>query len=75
MRYKIRREILPYLAQGKTNKEIGRALGKSPATIHNQVHDIIVMFGAVDRGTAVINAVVSGDVSLDELKTWVKGGG
>jgi DNA-binding CsgD family transcriptional regulator len=49
-----RKEVLHWLARGKTNEEIGRIMGLSPLTLKNHVR-------------AVMRAMARGDLSIDEL--------
>jgi two-component system nitrate/nitrite response regulator NarL len=39
------REIIPFIAEGLTNKEIARSLGLGPTTIKNHVHNILEKLG------------------------------
>jgi DNA-binding NarL/FixJ family response regulator len=49
-------EVLALLAEGLTNKEIGRRLGISPATVKIHVARLISGLGAVNRTDAVVRA-------------------
>lgn len=49
-------EVLELLAQGLTNKEIGRRLGISPATVKIHVARAMDGLGAVNRTDAVVRA-------------------
>jgi len=44
------REIIPFIAQGLTNKEIARSLGLGPSTIKNHVHNILEKLQLRRRG-------------------------
>ena len=54
------REILPLLAQGHTNREIGALLHLSPGTVRNLVARIQGKMGARDRTHAVVLALARG---------------
>jgi len=44
------REIIPFIEQGLTNKEIARSLGVGPSTIKNHVHNILEKLQLRRRG-------------------------
>lgn len=48
------REVLDGVARGKTNKEIGRDLAISPATVKAHVERIIAKLGVADRTQAAV---------------------
>ena len=48
------REVLELIAQGRTNKEIARALSISPATVKAHVERIIAKLGVADRTQAAV---------------------
>jgi DNA-binding NarL/FixJ family response regulator len=50
------REVLELLADGQSNKEIGRALDLSPATVKTHVAQLIATFGAVNRTEVAVKA-------------------
>lgn len=54
------REILPLLAQGHTNREIGIELELRPGTVRNVVGRLLTKLGAKDRTHAVVLALASG---------------
>lgn len=54
------REVLNLLAQGKSNKEIARALDLSPATVKTHVAGLIAALGATNRTEAAAHARASG---------------
>ncbi|PDT14821.1 DNA-binding response regulator [Rhizobium sp. J15] len=54
------REVLTKVAEGLTNKEIGRALKISPGTVKIHVERIIAKLGAGDRTQAAVMAVRGG---------------
>jgi DNA-binding NarL/FixJ family response regulator len=54
------REILQYVAQGRSNPEIARELNLSPKTIANHVSNIFGKLQVSDRVQAVIRAREAG---------------
>ncbi len=54
------REILKLTAQGLTNREIGRELGRSEIAIKKRLQVIFAKLGAVDRAHAVAEAIRRG---------------
>jgi PAS domain S-box-containing protein len=50
-------DVLRELAQGKTNQEIGHALGLSPKAARNRVGDVLAKLGVSDRTRAAVLAV------------------
>jgi len=54
------REILPLLAGGRTNPEIGRELGLNTGTVRNLVGRLRMKLGARDRTHAVVLAIEHG---------------
>jgi len=61
-------QILTYIAEGNTNKEIARILSISEQTIKNHVSAILRKLNANDRAHAVTLALHSGWIS-PEVKT------
>ena len=57
-------EVLRLMATGLSNKDIGRALWISEATVKTHVSHILRKLGQADRTQAVLTAVRSGIVSL-----------
>lgn len=57
-------EVLNMIIEGKSNKEIGKALGLSEQTIKNYVTSIFRKFGVEDRTQAVIYAMKKGWVKI-----------
>jgi len=53
-------EVLPLLAQGQTNREIGRALYVSAATVKVHVGHILAKLEVTDRTQAAVRAVALG---------------
>jgi two-component system, NarL family, response regulator DegU len=70
-------EILIYVANGNTNKQIAAALQISEQTIKNHVSAILRKLNANDRAHAVVMAVRSGWISADatEANQHPTGGG
>ncbi|WP_338811447.1 response regulator transcription factor (plasmid) [Agrobacterium leguminum] len=60
------REVLGKVAEGLTNKEIGRALKISPGTVKIHVERIIGKLGAGDRTQAAVTAVRGGLVATSK---------
>jgi two-component system nitrate/nitrite response regulator NarL len=50
------RQIIPFIAQGLTNKEIARSLDLGPTTIKNHVHNILEKLGLRRRGEIAAQA-------------------
>lgn len=55
-------EVLRHLCEGKSNKEIGRAMNISPLTVKTHLQSIFAKLGATDRSQAVAIALRSGIV-------------
>lgn len=47
-------QVLDYLARGKTNKEIGRALFIAESTVKRHVYNVLPKLGARNRTEAAI---------------------
>lgn len=60
------RDVLKRIAQGLTNKEIGRELSISPATVKAHVERIIAKLGVADRTQA---AVLAARTNMRDLTT------
>lgn len=58
--------VLAAMARGRSNAEIARDLGISENTVKNHVRSILEAFQAPSRTAAVVFALRSGVVSLDE---------
>ncbi len=58
-------QIIQYIAEGNTNKEIGLALGISEQTIKSHVSAILRKLNAYDRAHAVALAIRSSWISAD----------
>ena len=54
------RELLRYLAEGYTNKEIARVMVLADDTVKKGVQSLIAKLGAADRTHAVVLALRSG---------------
>jgi two-component system, NarL family, nitrate/nitrite response regulator NarL len=50
------KDIIPFIAQGLTNKEIARSLGVGPSTIKNHVHNILEKLRLRRRGEIAAQA-------------------
>ncbi len=59
------RQILSYIADGNTNKQIARILKISEQTIKNHVSAILRKLNANDRAHAVVLAIKSGWIIID----------
>jgi DNA-binding NarL/FixJ family response regulator len=57
-------EILSNVAQGKTNREIGEALGISERTVRNHMRAIMKRLASSDRTHAVVLAIGNGWISI-----------
>ncbi len=62
------RQILTYIADGNTNKQIAHVLNISEQTIKNHVSAILRKLNANDRAHAVVLAIRSGWISVSEMK-------
>jgi NarL family two-component system response regulator LiaR len=57
------REVLTFLAQGMSNKEIGKQLHRSPFTVRHHVSQLIKKLGAANRAEVAAIAVERGLIS------------
>ncbi len=57
-------EVLTYVVQGKSNKEIASLLGISHQTVKNHVTAVLRKFGVEDRTQAVVYALKRGWITL-----------
>lgn len=57
-------EVLILVRVGMTNKEIALKLGISPSTVHKHLQSCYRKLGAVNRVTAVVNAIQLGIIEL-----------
>jgi two-component system, NarL family, response regulator LiaR len=62
------REVLRELVLGKSNKEIGSALGIGEQTVKSHVARLLAKLAVENRGQAAIEALKRGIVSLEELQ-------
>ena len=62
-----RKEVLYWLARGKTTPEIADILNLSFFTAKNHVCEILKIYGTPNRTCAVLRAIARGDISLDEI--------
>ncbi len=73
------REVLYWVAQGKSDRDIGTILGLSPRTVGKRVDAVRALFDVSERGQAVLLAVTYGELQPDilfypdERPTWKKG--
>ncbi|SFS89840.1 response regulator transcription factor [Saccharopolyspora flava] len=51
------KEVLDHLARGRSNRQIGRALGISERTVKNHLRNIFTKLGVGDRTSAVVKAL------------------
>lgn len=56
-------EVLPYLLQGRTNREIATSLHVSLSTVKAHIEHIIAKLGVSDRTQAAVRAIELGLVS------------
>jgi len=54
------REILEFIAQGKTNAEIATLLSLSPKTVSNNISNVLVKVQATDRAKLMLMALEAG---------------
>lgn len=57
-------EVLTHVARGKTNRQIGTALGISPLTVRNHMRTIQRKLSTADRTQAVVMAIGSGWIPI-----------
>ena len=50
-------EVLHWVIQGKTNRDIGEILGLSPRTVNKHLEQIYVKLGVENRASAAVKAV------------------
>jgi DNA-binding CsgD family transcriptional regulator len=60
-------EILLWVAQGKTNSEVGRILGLSPGTVHKHLEHVFERLGVETRTAAAARVWESIAVAADEI--------
>lgn len=60
------KQILNYVADGNTNKQIAHVLGNSDQTVKNQISAILYKLKANDRTHAVVLAIRHGWISAEE---------
>jgi LuxR family quorum-sensing system transcriptional regulator CciR len=62
------RDCVILAGQGRSNKEIARALGLTPRTVDGYLTEAKALFGAHGRTEVVIDALLAGEIGLHELK-------
>ncbi len=67
-------EVLRLAAQGLANKEIATSLGLSPRTVQSHLRHILNKLSVASRVEAVVLAIRSGWIRLDELELSGEGG-
>ncbi len=60
-------QILQCLAEGKSNRQIVRAIGISPSTIRVHIRRAVMRLGARNRTQAVARAVAAGYVVVPDF--------
>lgn len=63
-----RKQVLHWMARGKSNEEIAAILGLSMLTVKNTVATILQVYGVPNRVCAVMRALVRGDVELEDIR-------
>ena len=61
------KEVLTYLAEGKSNKEISQSLMLSPSTIRNHISNIYTKLKISNRAQATKIAIYAGLLNLVEI--------
>jgi LuxR family transcriptional regulator, transcriptional regulator of spore coat protein len=61
------RQVLALVANGNTNQQIARWLGRSPDTINKTLHLAYQTLGATDRAQAVAIALAIGELGVHEI--------
>ncbi len=62
-------QVLTYLSQGQTNKEIACQLGISPQTVKNHLASLFRKLGVEDRTQAVLVALQRGWIRMQSVET------
>jgi DNA-binding NarL/FixJ family response regulator len=63
-------EIVDFVARGRSNKEIAKALHISDQTVKNHMTSILKKLSVKDRTAAVVHALQHGWVELRTEKSW-----
>lgn len=61
------KQVLYWMALGKSNYEIGVIMGCSEFTVKNHVAKILKVYGTPSRIGAVMTAMARGDVKFEEV--------
>lgn len=62
-----RKQVMHWVARGKSNKEIAVILGLSSTTVRKHIVRILALYGAPNRLCATMRAMARGDISAQEL--------
>lgn len=62
-----RREVLYWMARGKSNAEIGAILGISPCTVKQHVEQIGFIYGCPNRISMVLRGIARGDIAIEPI--------
>jgi DNA-binding NarL/FixJ family response regulator len=62
--------VLRYVALGRSNKDIARALGISDETVKTHVANLLSKLQVENRAQAIVQALKRGLVSLDEIANY-----
>jgi DNA-binding CsgD family transcriptional regulator len=57
-------EILPLIAQGKSNKEIAQTIGNTAETVRNQVYIMMGKTDSLNRTHMVVKAIKEGIITI-----------
>jgi DNA-binding CsgD family transcriptional regulator len=57
-------EILPLIAQGKSNKEIAQTIGNTAETVRNQVYIMMSKTDSLNRTHMVVKAIKEGIITI-----------
>jgi two-component system nitrate/nitrite response regulator NarL len=57
-------EILPLIAQGKSNKEIAQTIGNTAETVRNQIYIMVHKMDSANRTHMVVKAIKEGIITI-----------